>query len=199
MPCGCVVDIFGASGTGKTQLALQILINSAKKGGKILFLDTTGGFRPERVIEIQNKQEQDFDILERITVSRATNTSEQIDFLQKIKNSEFSLVIIDNVTDLFSYEYDDEEVIFHKNSLFMKFMHDLSLISIEQKIPIIVTNMIRHIAGNEFENMAKAIDLYTHVKIHLEKLNSRFRCESTWLRNHIIFDYRITSSGIIQD
>jgi len=199
LPIGCLIDIFGASGTGKTQLLLQILVNSTKKGGKVLYLDTTGSFRPERIIEIQNQQNLNFDVLEKITVSRITNTSDQIKSLQKIENSDFSLVVIDNVTDLFSYEYDEEETIFQKNSLFMKFMHDLSLISIKKKIPIVVTNMIRHIDQKELENMAKAIDLYTHVKIRLSKINSKFKCESQWLKNKISFIYIITSSGLQSD
>ncbi len=53
IPNGVIVDIFGGNGTGKTQLLLQLSINSIKDGGKVLFLDTTGGFRPERILEIQ--------------------------------------------------------------------------------------------------------------------------------------------------
>ena len=42
IPDGVIVDIFGGNGTGKTQLLLQLSINSIKNGGKVLFLDTTG-------------------------------------------------------------------------------------------------------------------------------------------------------------
>lgn len=199
LPFGCIIDISGASGTGKTQFLLQISINSIKKGGTVLYLDTTGGFRPERIIEMQRHHNLDFNVLDRITVSRITNTSEQIQSLQKIEHSDFSLVVIDNVTDLFSYEYDEEESIFQKNSLFMKFMHDLSFIAIRKKIPIIMTNMIRQIDEKEVENMQKAIDLYTHVKIRLSRVNSKFRCESQWLTNKLKLNYTIVSSGLKSD
>lgn len=199
LPFGCITDISGASGTGKTQLLLQVSVNSIKKGGTVLYLDTTGGFRPERIIEMQRQHNLDFNVLDRITVYRITNTSEQIQSLQKIKHSDFSLVVIDNVTDLFSYEYDEEESIFQKNSLFMKFMHDLSFIAIRKKIPIMVTNMIRQIDGKEVENMKKAIDLYTHVKIRLSRVNSKFRCESQWLTNKLKLNYTIVSSGLKSD
>ena len=53
IPNGLIVDIFGGSGTGKTQLLLQLSINSIKNNGNVLYLDTTGGFRPERILEIQ--------------------------------------------------------------------------------------------------------------------------------------------------
>ncbi len=54
IPDGVIVDIFGGNGTGKTQLLLQLSINSIKNGGHVLYLDTTGEFRPERILEIQN-------------------------------------------------------------------------------------------------------------------------------------------------
>jgi len=53
---GVITDIYGANGTGKTQLLLQICINSIKNGGSVLYLDTTGGFRPERILGMQTSQ-----------------------------------------------------------------------------------------------------------------------------------------------
>ncbi|HSA97542.1 MAG TPA: ATPase domain-containing protein, partial [Candidatus Nitrosotenuis sp.] len=41
---GIITDIFGASGTGKTQLVLQIAVNCLSQGGTILYQDTTGNF-----------------------------------------------------------------------------------------------------------------------------------------------------------
>ena len=125
IPNGVIVDIFGGNGTGKTQLLLQLSINSIKNGGNVLYLDTTGGFRPERILEIQKKFNIDFNLLDKITVSRITNTFEQINSIKNFQENNFSLIVIDNVTDLFSYEYKNNESIFEKNSLFMKYMHEL--------------------------------------------------------------------------
>ena len=123
IPNGIIVDVFGGSGTGKTQLLLQLSINSIKNGGNVLYLDTTGGFRPERILEIQKKSNIDFNLLDKITVSRVKNTSEQINSIKNLHTNNFSLIVIDNITDLFSYEYKNNESIFKKNSLFMKYMH----------------------------------------------------------------------------
>ena len=108
---GVIVDIFGKNGTGKTQLLLQLTTNSIKKGGHVLYFDTTGGFRPERILDIEKESESQSDFLNQITVSRLTNTSEQIHSIKNIERN-FSLIVIDNVTDLFSYEYQKEESIF---------------------------------------------------------------------------------------
>ena len=196
IPNGVIIDIFGGNGTGKTQLVLQLSINSIKNGGNVLFLDTTGGFRPERILEIQKKSNLDINLLDKITVSRITNTSEQINLLNTLVESNFSLIVIDNVTDLFSYEYKNNKSIFEKNSLFMKYMHDLSAYAISHKIPIVITNMIRNMGDKEVENMATAIDLFTHVKIHLFKNSSMFNGKIYSPFNNESFSYTITELGL---
>ena len=199
IPNGIIVDIFGGNGTGKTQLLLQLSINSIKNGGKVLYLDTTGGFRPERILEIQKKSNADFNFLDKIIVSRVTNTSEQINLIKNLQENNFSLIVIDNITDLFSYEYKNNQSIFDKNSLFMKYMYELSLYAVTNKIPIVVTNMIRNMDGKEVENMASAIDLFTHIKIHLFKNSSSFNGEIYSSFNKEFFSYTITASGISDD
>ena len=199
IPNGVIIDIFGGNGTGKTQLVLQLSINSIKNGGNVLFLDTTGGFRPERILEIQKKSNLDINLLDKITVSRITNTSEQINLLNTLGESNFSLIVIDNVTDLFSYEYKNNESIFEKNSLFMKYMHELSFYAITNKIPIVITNMIRNMDGKEVENMANAIDLFTHIKIHLFKNSSIFNGEIYSPFNKESFSYEITTLGLTDE
>ena len=196
IPSGIIVDIFGGAGTGKTQLLLQLSINSIKNGGHVLYLDTTGEFRPERILEIQKQTKTDYDFLQQITVSRLTNTSEQIKSIKNIQNNHFSLIVIDNITDLFSYEYKKNESTVEKNFVFMKYMHDLSKFAIRNKIPIVVTNMIRSIDGKEIENMKSAIDPFTHVKIHLFKNSSKFTGKIYWGSDEKSFSYEINLRGL---
>jgi len=161
-----------------------------------LYLDTTGGFRPERILEIQKKSNINFNLLDKITVSRVTNTSEQVNSIKNLHTNNFSLIVIDNITDLFSYEYKNNESIFKKNSLFMKYMHELSFYAIANKIPIVITNMIRNMGDKEVENMATAIDLFTHVKIHLFKNSSMFNGKIYSPFNNESFSYTITELGL---
>ena len=197
IPDGIIVDIFGGNGTGKTQLLLQLSINSIKNGGRVLYLDTTGGFRPERILEIQKQSNKQINFLEQITVSRITNTSEQIKSIKNFETNNFSLIVIDNVTDLFSYEYKRDESIFEKNSLFIKYMYELSKFAITKKIPIVVTNMIRTIDDKEVENMKSAIDPFTHIKIQLSKNSSKFKGKIYWALNEEYFFYKIHVSGMV--
>jgi DNA repair protein RAD51 len=194
---GIILDIFGANATGKTQLAMQICVNALQEGRRILFQDTTGEFRPERILEIMKFQDMDSDLLDKITVGRVTNTSEQIQYLSKIKIENFSLIVIDNITDLFSFEYSSDKNFLEKNILFMNYMHDLSLIALHYKIPIVMTNMIRQKDDLDVENLDKSISIFTHMKIKLRKNGNRYVGEviPSFLKKQE-FSYLITARGI---
>ena len=155
-----------------------------------------GGRAPGPAKEIQKKSNSNLNLLNNIIVSRITNTSEQINSIKNFKENNFSLIIIDNITDLFSYEYKNNQSIFKKNSLFMKYMRELSLYAVTHKVPIVITNMIRNSNEQEVENMSTAIDLFTHIKIHLFKNSSIYNGEISSPFNKENFSYTITSSGL---
>jgi len=196
---GIITDIFGSTGTGKTQLAMQIALNSLQQGGQVLFQDTTGQFRPERMYDLMQTYNLEPSLLENVKVGRITNTSEQIQYLSKIKENKFSLVVIDNVTDLFSFEFPKEEQVLERNTVFTQYMHELSLIAIEKKLPIVVTNMIRKIDDLEQENMNKAISMFTHIKIKLEKKGANYLGEVLpSFAQKKKFEYQITKEGLVE-
>ena len=193
---GLITDVYGSNATGKTQLALQISLNVLKNGGQVLFQDTTNEFRPERLVEMMRKQEISSALLEKIKVGLITNTTQQIQYLSKISIKNFSLIIIDNVTDLFSFEYSKKEHALEKHIFFMKYMHNLSNIAINTKIPIIVTNTVGKINDLENENLEKSISMFTHIKIRLSKNNNERVCQVISPFENKKFSYIITPSGL---
>ena len=193
---GLITDVYGSNATGKTQLALQISLNVLKNGGQVLFQDTTNEFRPERLVEMMRKQEISSALLEKIKVGLITNTTQQIQYLSKISIKNFSLIIIDNVTDLFSFEYSKKEHALEKHIFFMKYMHNLSNIAINTKIPIIVTNTVGKINNLENENLEKSISMFTHIKIRLSKNNNERICQVISPFENKKFSYIITPSGL---
>ena len=196
VPNGIITDIFGPRGSGKTHFIMQTSINCICKDGQVLFLDTTAGFRPERMLEMIKTQDLDPKILEHVTVGRLTNTNEQHKMLSKINKKKFSLVVIDNFTDLFSFEYSKEIQYLEKNISLMKLMHRLSQKAIQNKIPILVTNTTVFSGKNETENLSKAVDIFTHIKIYLSKNNgNRFGKIITPFKKGN-FDYKISTKGL---
>ena len=173
---GTITDIFGFRGTGKTQMALQISLNLLKDEKTVLFVDTTGEFRPERLLEILKDRNLDNLLLNRLKIARVTNTQEQIDLIQKIKNTnDVAMLIIDNVADLFSFEYSKKEQFNLQYQKFMNYMHDLAQLAINKKIPIVITNQLMSANDTEYEKMNYSISNYTHQKIKLEKQRDHYQ------------------------
>ena len=193
---GLVTNISGQSATGKTQLAFQICLHALHSGKDVLFQDTTGEFRPERLVEMMQLRKINPSLLDKIKVSRITNTAQQIQCFSKIPLKSYSLIIVDSVTDLFSFEYSKKEQSLEKHISFMKYMQNLSSIAIDGKIPIIITNMVRTINKHEKENLEESISMYTHTKIKLSKNSDGYLCQviSPFVKKK--FQYTITSSGL---
>ena len=146
---GLITSISGQSATGKTQLIFQICVNALHNGKEILFQDTIGEFRPERLVEMMQLQKINSSLLDKIKVNRITNTAQQIDCLSKTSPESYSLIIVDSITDLFSFEYSKKGQSLEKHTSFMKYMRNLSSIAIDGKIPIIVTNIVRTVNKHE--------------------------------------------------
>ena len=193
-----IIEIFGANGTGKTHFLIHILLNFLKSGN-VLFYDTTNEFRPERVNEIIKTRNLKSDILDNLKIGRARNILEQINSISKIQNfDDLSLIVIDNITDLFSFEYDKKENLIQKHNLFMRYMHDLSLLSQEKKIPIIITNQIRQVNTYQIENLFNTINHFVQLKIKLRKNGMLYEGEifPSFLTTKK-FAYSIDTTGIV--
>ena len=193
---GLVTSISGQNATGKTQLAFQICLGALHNGKEILFQDTTGEFRPERLVEMMQYMKINSSLLDKIKVNRVTNTAQQIKYLLKTPLENYSLIVVDSVTDLFSFEYSKKEQSFEKNISFMKYMHTLSIIAIEMKIPIIITNTVRSINKHEKENLEESISMYIHNKIRLSKNSNGYSCQASSPFDNKKFQYTIMPKGL---
>lgn len=193
-----ITDIFGPSGSGKTLLAMQICVNSVKYG-QLIYQDASGGFRPERMLQLFKTKHLDEKFLDKIMVARVTNTAEQIEYINKISEIDPILLVIDNIADLFIFEYSRESNSLERHVKFMEYMHMLGLLSIRKKIPIVITNTIRRSDESERESLDRSISMFTHKKIRLTKSGQKFAAEvlpSFGIKK--VISYKITSEGIIE-
>lgn len=195
---GTITDIFGPSGSGKTQLAMQICVNHIP-GGKIIYQDTGGSFRPERMLQLIKEKKLDEKLLDMVMVARVTNSAEQIGYLAKLSEINPRLFVIDNVTDLFSFEYSRESSTLQRHVKFMEYMHALSLLCMEHKIPIVVTNTIRQSERSQRESLDRSISIFTHKKIRLERNGKKFTAEVLpSFGGKKVVSYTITSQGLME-
>ena len=194
---GIITEISGLRGTGKTQLALQFAIEPLSNNKKILFIDTTVEFRPERFLQMIQSRNLSPSLLENLHVSRVTDTQKQIEVLKSFEKDSFSLLIIDNVTDLFSFEYSKKEHLIEKNLNFGNYMINLSKLALSKNMPIIITNQILSYDEKNYERMHAQLENYVHQKIQLEKIKNNYTCKViTPFIQETKFDYKITNYGI---
>jgi len=199
VPDGILIDVFGSHGTGKTQLALHTAVHMTSRHSRVLFQDTTGAFRPERMLEIIRANGQSPGLLDMVAVSRVTNVSEQINSIAKICPEDFSLVIIDGISDLFSFEYDAEDRFAARNRIFLRYMKALSRFAVDSNTTVMLTNAVRNIGDRQVENFEKTADLFTHVKVRMEKAGDARRCTCYTAFGQNIFDFDIGPGGIKAD
>jgi len=195
---GLLTDVYGPSGTGKSQLCFSLCVNSAKylkQKEMIMFIDTVGTFRPERVSEIA-RQETNNEILDKIIFIRAFSTNDQIKSLRKIYDIKPLLIIIDSATSLFSSEYRGAS----RHLVLMNHLHELSFAAINFDCAVVITNMVRNVpvvrtmsdqgdnnvnkvikttttttTSNSYQQrefMGTSVSIYSHIKLRLEIVNS---------------------------
>ncbi len=144
-----VTVIYGGAGTGKTNFCLLAAVSQAKKGNKVIFIDTEGGFSVERVKQLVSKEEQD-KILKNILLLKPTNFNEQkksFDELLKYVKDDVGLIVVDGMTILYRLDFasareKNGSEIQKINSELVKQIRTLSEISRKRNIPVIITNQV---------------------------------------------------------
>lgn len=208
MRTGMVTDVYGESGSGKSQLCFTLCANCARDGGSAVFVDTAGTFRPERIVEIAGSP----GVLDRITFVRALNTHDQSGAVKKIADADPRLVIVDTVTSLFSAEYSGPA----RHLAVMKHLHELALAAINTGCAVVVTNMVRSapitvvdrvgrnvaqalVPSQQREYLGSSVSIYSHVKLKLEILDaakSSFRALLVQPAGKAPAPFAITPKGI---
>lgn len=173
--------IYGASGTGKTNFCLLASVSQAKKGKKVIFMDTEGGFSSDRVKQMSGENYK--DVLERILLLKPTNFNEQKnDFQVLLKNlredvsNNIGLIVVDGMTILYRLDFaaarkQDVENLKSVNAELVEQMRTLAEIARKKGIPILVTNQVYR---NEMIDKMVGGDILKYWgKCHIELQNDR--------------------------
>lgn len=151
---GAITEAFGAFGSGKTQLGLNLAVNvqlPIEKGGasgKAVYIDTEGTFRPERIRQIAEGIDANPEmVLKNILVARAFNSDHQILLLEKvaemIKNGEpIKLVVVDSLTAQFRAEYSGRGQLAERQQKLNRYMNELIRLADRCGFAVFVTNQV---------------------------------------------------------
>ncbi len=148
-----ITTFYGPGGSGKSNLCIIVATSQAKKGNKVIFIDTEGGFSTDRFKQIHKGTKEEIEkSLQNILLLKPTSFKEQEKSFEKLlthlKKEDVSLIIIDSIAMLYRLELGeaitskDNEKIAEVNRKLAKQLRTLNEISRKQNIPVIVTNQV---------------------------------------------------------
>ena len=151
-----ITTLYGPGASGKSNFCMLLATSQAKKGNKVIFMDTEGGFSIDRIKQFLSKEKDQPNqidaVLQNIFLLKPTSFEEQeLDFgklLKHVKQGDISLIIVDSIAMLYRLELGDaitskdNEKISEVNRKLANQLRTLNEISRKQNIPVIVTNQV---------------------------------------------------------
>ncbi len=163
-------ECFGEYGSGKSQIAMQIAVMAQlpkEKGGldgHVIYIDTENTFRPERIKQISEAHELEYDeVLKKIMVARAYTSdhqmllAEKIDSIIRDKKIPVKLIIVDSLTSLFRTEYAGRGTLATRQQKLNRHLHVLQRVADVHNVAVYVTNQVMARPDIFFGNPTAAI------------------------------------------
>jgi DNA repair protein RadB len=184
---GVITVLYGPSGSGKTNFCLQVAASQAKKGNKVLYIDTEGGFSVERMRQLVPIATD--GALQNIFLLSPTNFTEQVkafEQLLKYTTQKISLIVVDGMTILYRLDaatarQREQREIQNVNAALAQQLRVLAEIARKQQIPVLVTNQTY---SWEAETKMVAGDLLRYWgKCHIELVQNGNK-RTAYLRKH---------------
>ena len=154
-----VTELYGEYRTGKTQLAHQLCVTAQlprELGGlrvdgpvKVIYIDTEGTFRPERILNMAKRWEGDLDVkevLKNIMHGRAYNSDHQMVLSEKVaqdsQTEPIVLVIVDSLIAHFRAEYVGRGTLATRQQKLNQHLHTLLKMAEVGNMAVILTNQV---------------------------------------------------------
>ena len=196
--------IYGDSGTGKTNFCLLAAVSQAKKGNKVIYMDTEGVLSAERIKQLSPDNYK--EVLGNIFLLKPTNFKEQKEsfkiLLEKLKDH-VSLIIVDGMTILYRLDFaeareENNGGMQRINSDLVHQIKTLAEIARKRSIPVLVTNQVynweeekKMVGGDIIKYWGKCHIELTHDK---GKRTARLTKHRSLPEKSLIF--QITNDGI---
>ncbi len=169
---GAITECFGEFGSGKTQIAHLLVVNTLKEDPDVyaVFIDTENTFRPERIKQFAagvglNPE----DALNRIMVARAYNSDHQMLLTEKVESliadgKKVRLLVVDSLTSHFRAEFIGRGTLAERQQKLNRHMHTLTRIAGAHNLCVYVTNQVMAKPDQFFGDPTQAIG--GHVVAH---------------------------------
>lgn len=147
-----ISTIYGPGGSGKTNFCIIVAVSQARKGNKVIYMDTEGGFSVDRVRQVLSDDDKLDEVLNNILILKPVSFEEQEKafdkLLKNVKSGSVDLIIVDSIAMLYRLELGD--AIQSKSDLRIQEVNrklawqlkQLNEIARKQRIPVVVTNQV---------------------------------------------------------
>jgi DNA repair protein RadA len=161
-----VTELYGEFGSGKSQICHTMCITAGQpieSGGLnsgVIYIDTEGTFRPERLEQISNSRNIDpVNALQNVTVCKVYNSA-HLELIIKnlgkyIDDYKAKLVVVDSIISLHRAEFSGRGTLADRQQRLNSIMHKLLRISEIYNIAIIVTNQVQSTPDTFFGDPTK--------------------------------------------
>ncbi|CEO94238.1 unnamed protein product (mitochondrion) [Plasmodiophora brassicae] len=150
---GSITEIFGEFRTGKTQIChtlcviAQLPFENGGGQGKVLYIDTEGTFRAERLDPIAERFGVDSsDVLENVVCARAHNTDHQTSLLAQaaghLSQEHFALIVVDSATALYRTDYSGRGQLSDRQTHLGRFLRGLQGLADQFSVAVVITNQV---------------------------------------------------------
>jgi DNA repair protein RadA len=148
-----ITETYGRFASGKSQIGFQLTVNAQLPKGKgglggcVLFVDTEGTFRPERIESIAKAAGIDpAKALENIMVVRALTTEQQILTIERadklIDDKNIVLVVVDSLMALFRSEFIGRGTLNERQQKLNQHIHKLQMLADKHHLAVYITNQV---------------------------------------------------------
>jgi len=140
---------YGPFASGKSNFVTLAACHQAKKGKKVIYIDTEAGFSVDRVRQISGDLPE--MILKNIVILKPTNFSEQKNAFYKLskelRSKNIGLIVVDSMTMLYRLELSDArkkgiDEVRKINSDLANQMRSLYEIARKREIPVLITSQV---------------------------------------------------------
>ena len=173
IPKGRIVEIFGPEASGKTTLALNVVAQAQKKGGKAAFIDAEHAMDPEYAGRLGVK-------IKELLISQPDSGEEALNILESlVKSGIIDVIVVDSVAALTpKAEIEGEmgaQFIGLQARMMSQALRKLTAISAKSNTTIIFINQLREKIGvmwgsPETTPGGRALKFYTSVRIDVRRI-----------------------------
>merc|ERR1712060_21753 len=116
-------------------------------GGKCLYIDTEGTFRPERLLAVAERFGlQGNDVLDNVAYARAYNSDHQLTLLTQaaamMSESRYAVVVVDSATALYRTDYSGRGELSSRQMHLAQFLRQLTRLAEEFGVAVFMTNQV---------------------------------------------------------